>query len=124
MLLNEFYTIIKLESSENYTIIAQIELNENHEIFSGHFPGNPIVPGVCLVQIIKEVLSRFLEKQLMLVEGKNIKFTAVVEPSKNKILDVELKLKYEEEQIIYIQGVIYTEDTVFLKIQARYKCQE
>jgi len=51
-----------LESSlyqvvENNEDSFKIELNFNHKIFKGHFPGSPILPGVCIIQIVKEVLN-------------------------------------------------------------------
>ncbi|MDR0605106.1 MAG: hypothetical protein LBG80_12460 [Bacteroidales bacterium] len=35
-----------------------VKLNCNHKIFSGHFPDNPILPGVCALQIAKELLQK------------------------------------------------------------------
>ena len=58
MLLNNFYTIksIDKKDDQNYTVVLFI--NENHEVFKGHFPGNPIMPGVCMMQIIKELTEQ------------------------------------------------------------------
>jgi 3-hydroxymyristoyl/3-hydroxydecanoyl-(acyl carrier protein) dehydratase len=30
----------------------------NHPCYAGHFPGNPIVPGVLLLELVSEVLGR------------------------------------------------------------------
>ena len=43
MLLKDFYTINKLES-DNGKAFAQITINKNHDVFKGHFPGNPVTP--------------------------------------------------------------------------------
>ena len=80
MLLKDFYTIVELDSSNKESIKAIIDLNKQHEIYKGHFPGNPIVPGVCLTQLIKEVMENVENKNLSLIYASNIKFMAVVNP--------------------------------------------
>jgi len=30
---------------------SRIALNKDHPVFEGHFPGNPILPGVCTVKM-------------------------------------------------------------------------
>ncbi|KAB6403026.1 3-hydroxylacyl-ACP dehydratase, partial [Bacteroides xylanisolvens] len=53
MLLDNFYTILSSESSDSTTWTIQIELNPAHTVYQGHFPEHPVVPGVCLLQLIK-----------------------------------------------------------------------
>jgi len=55
---NNLYKIISKEevnSIFNYTV----ELNPSCVIYEAHFPGEPITPGVCIVQIGKEVIEDF-----------------------------------------------------------------
>lgn len=52
MLLNDFFKITDIKNADKYTI--SIEMNPKHDIYKGHFPGNPITPGVCLTQMVKE----------------------------------------------------------------------
>jgi len=65
MLLHDFYKIISLEKTAESKYLAMILINEEHEVFQGHFPGNPIMPGVCMMQIIKE-LTEQIQKALCL----------------------------------------------------------
>ena len=50
--------------------------------FRGHFPGNPVCPGVCLVMAQLEAASRLAGTRLELIELDNIKFTWPVFPDK------------------------------------------
>jgi len=52
MLLQNFYKIKDSKTTEK-GFIYSININEKHEVFKGHFPDNPVVPGVCLIQIMK-----------------------------------------------------------------------
>ena len=65
-ILTDFYTLQSSEKEENGRFIAKITLNKDHDIFNGHFPGNPVTPGVCMMQIVKELTEEFTGKQLFL----------------------------------------------------------
>ncbi|MBI9053445.1 MAG: 3-hydroxylacyl-ACP dehydratase [Bacteroidales bacterium] len=124
MLLKDFYTIVELDSSDKENIKAIIDLNKNHEVYKGHFPGNPVVPGVCLTQLIKEVMESVEDKQLSLVYANNIKFMAVVNPEINSRLQIDLKVKYNtEENIIKVDSVTHFNDQVFYKFKGNFKAK-
>ena len=62
MLLNDFFTINDKVSSET-EIWAELYINATHKIFEGHFPNQPVVPGVCMMQMIKEILEQVIGKE-------------------------------------------------------------
>src|SRR4051812_43490727 len=109
MLLNNFYFIRSCENTgsdpEKYTL--QIELNEKHPIFDGHFPGMPVTPGVCLVQMVKESAGVILKKKLMMSHADNIKFMAIVNPMQNKQLMIDISLKPDGPGQWLCEGVTY-----------------
>jgi 3-hydroxyacyl-[acyl-carrier-protein] dehydratase len=53
LFLNKLYSV-----EEKRKNMIKVRLNPNHEIFAGHFPNNPVLPGVCVLQIVKEILQR------------------------------------------------------------------
>ena len=122
MLIEGLYTIDDLKSSET-DITARITLNANHEIFEGHFPGNPIMPGVCMMQIIKELTEKVLKKELIFQASTNIKFMAKINPETDP--DLVLNISFDEEDgILKIKNTSYFEDTLALKLNAKYKIVE
>lgn len=61
--------------------------------FQGHFPGHPVLPGVCLVQAAL-ILSEALRRQKMrLTEIVNAKFFAPVLPGQS----IEISCEFIEE---------------------------
>jgi len=124
MLLEDFYTIQEIDPSDKENIKVSIELNKNHEIYKGHFPGNPVVPGVCLTQLIKELVENIEAREVRLVYAANIKFMAVVNPAINNILQIDLKIKHDDEQnIIKVNSVTYYKDKVFYKFKGNFKAE-
>ena len=50
-LIGDFFHIVSTKHSEA-ELVWQVQLNADHYIYRAHFPGNPITPGVCLVQMV------------------------------------------------------------------------
>ena len=87
MLLGDFFSIKETRALENNAYKIVVEINPQHAIFKGHFPGNPIVPGVCLTQMVKEIVETILQKSFNMNKADNIKFTAIVNPEINSVLE-------------------------------------
>ena len=67
---------------------ATVRLLPESPVFKGHFPGYPITPGVCLVEIALELMEEMAGQagKVRLVAAKNIKFTSPVLPSEGMAL--------------------------------------
>jgi 3-hydroxyacyl-[acyl-carrier-protein] dehydratase len=77
----DFYSIHTLKTVPDGTgFTAIVRLNAAHPVFSGHFPGNPILPGVCTVQIIKELLTESLGISVQMTRVAGIKYLEFVNP--------------------------------------------
>ncbi len=124
MLLDNFYTLLSSESPDSITWTIQVELNPEHAIYQGHFPEHPVVPGVCLLQLIKECAEGILQKQLQYTQVSSCKFLSVVNPVNTPCLSVTLTLKEIEEGKLQLQaeGTIKVEGAVeskcFIKLKA------
>lgn len=65
-----------------------IRFDASHPIFSGHFPGHPIVPGACLIQIAEELASEQLGQTVRFTAIRNLKFRQPVTPDMQIILSI------------------------------------
>ena len=123
MLKDSLYRIQKI-SGENNIVEAIIELDEHHDIFKGHFPGQPVLPGVCMLQITKEILEIFFQYKLQLSKADDIRFLAMVDPTQNKELKFEIQHDVSEEQSINVYArIIKKDDAVCCKIKSVFKRQ-
>lgn len=84
MLRNDFYSVSIIHSDGSSTVDATLLLNDKHAIFDGHFPGQPVVPGVCMLQMITECLEQAVACKLRLTAAAAIKFLSVLVPEPNK----------------------------------------
>jgi 3-hydroxyacyl-[acyl-carrier-protein] dehydratase len=109
------YSIVEQEDT-NEQWRCRIALNPQHIIFQAHFPEKPVLPGACIVEICKELLSNKLQKDLILKEAKNIKFLHLIEPQYNHVLDFIFHTKEEENLLICTVSVQYNE-LIFSKLR-------
>lgn len=103
---------IKVSGQE---IRARIAFNKDHMVFEGHFPGNPVVPGVVQVQVLKDVLENVLHKKVFLNHTKSIKFLNVISPL--EVGEVQFEIVYEQQTDtnFTVKCVVKTETQVYMK---------
>ena len=119
MLLKDFYKINEQITVDETTSVT-ITINKNHEIFEGHFPNNPVMPGVCMMQIIKEITEDVTSKTLFMEKCSNVKFMALINPDINNILNLVLNIS-ETDGIIKVKNTTHFDETLALKLVAYYK---
>ena len=83
-LIGDFYNIEKsVPVADGMVYGFDVRLNPEHFIFKAHFPGHPITPGVCLMQMVAELASVAEGCNLFVRNIKNVKYTGVVSPDDN-----------------------------------------
>jgi 3-hydroxyacyl-[acyl-carrier-protein] dehydratase len=107
------------ETGFDYTI----ELNSEHFIYQAHFPENPVTPGVCIIQIIKEILTEILQCNLFLKKINNVKFLNVINPLENKEVTFSISISSEEENTHKIGAVVFNGDNRFAKLSMLFTNQ-
>ena len=103
---------------ENGTIKAFFHVNFEDQIFRGHFPGQPIIPGACLLQLIKEVLEDVLISTLLLKKASQLKFINMIVPGDNDLV-LELSYKTVEDEISVI-GKLTNAEVACFKFQGNF----
>ncbi len=101
MILNgSFYSITKKESIDD-TVKYDIRLIPDHIIFKSHFPGKPVTPGVCILQIGQELLEEHIGKAMEIREVKNVKFLSVISPEETPCVTFTISHIQEKEDGSY-----------------------
>lgn len=78
---NNLYTIARKQLEEGFSgSLYELELIPSSVIYQAHFPGEPITPGVCIVQMGKELVEDALQQELHISYVKNVKFLSILTP--------------------------------------------
>ena len=76
MTLEEFTNNIVINRNEGGSFSAVLQLPPDLSAFQGHFPGNPVLPGVAYIYIAEKLASTFTGLPLVLKQLKKTKFFA------------------------------------------------
>ena len=119
MLFPDLYQVQNITNLETNKFEAQIILNAKHTIFTGHFPENPVMPGVCMMQIIKEITEQIIGYNVTLMQSNNIKFMALINPEVTPNLRLEFEIT-EVENEVKVKNSTYFNDVTALKLSSTY----
>lgn len=119
MLLNKFFHITAKMPSPDTPGFA-IRLNPEHEIYKAHFPGHPVTPGVCQIQIVTELLALHLGEEVRLTDVKNVKFMAVVSPRETTDLSVKFTKIATNGDTCKITAILDDGEQIFSKMSMTY----
>ena len=119
MLMNKLYIEKSFQINEN-EIIAQVCVDKNHSIFDGHFPEQPVLPGVCMMQLVKDLVEKAMSKKITMLEVIYCKFLNMLDPSKNNIVDIFISIK-ENESLLHVTAQLKSSEMVLLKMDAIYQ---
>ena len=114
MLVEHLYTIEHTEIDGN-TIRATLTINASHEIFKGHFPEVPVLPGACMVQCIKELIETTFAIQSVIDKADMIKFLSMLNPVESNRVHAEIIIRDKTESQIVFQASLKSEERFLLK---------
>ena len=55
-------------------------------VFKGHFPGQPVVPGVCMMYIVKDLLEQEFAAPILLQTASQVKFLQLITPETQPVM--------------------------------------
>lgn len=119
ILLNDFFTINDKVTSET-EIWAELHINSDHKIFEGHFPNQPVVPGVCMMQMVKEVLESVIGKETNLKQAADMKFLAVINPLENNLIHASIKYSSDESGNTNVVASLFKDELVHFKFKGQF----
>lgn len=115
MNLNEYLYIITGQEIADSQATYSLSLLPSCPIYAAHFPGMPVTPGVCQIQMAVELAGDLLGEKLRLTAASNVKFLSVLAPEGQPVT-VKLSKVSREGKEIKFQAIISSEETVYAKL--------
>jgi 3-hydroxyacyl-[acyl-carrier-protein] dehydratase len=78
---NELIQFDSLQKLEDGKFILPFSILKTSNVFEGHFPQQPILPGVVMVEILKRAVRQATGQNVQLIEAGNFKFLKMIDPT-------------------------------------------
>lgn len=96
---NQLYEITSTDGNR-----LAITMLPDHRVYQGHFPGNPITPGVMTLRMIRECVETMVNKPLHYAAIKNCRFAAVIRPNDKLLLNIDLQ---NDNNSVFVKATLY-----------------
>ena len=114
ILLGQLFTLSERQDI-NGQLSWNLHLDAGHRIFNGHFPGNPILPGVCMMHIVKEALEQEFSTKFRVRKADQLKFLRIIDPRETPELKLQIKA-VKEDNGYKISASLSKEEASFFKM--------
>jgi len=110
-----FLFIDKVLSIDSDTVTAVKTFKENEEYLKGHFPGNPIVPGVLIIESMAQAAGIIVSQGLdntkktdifYLAKVIDVRFKISVLPGDTMIIKAKVLRKFENSVKAHVKGTV------------------
>lgn len=109
---DSLYSIISTHSENNNHKVC-VKLNTSHPVYGGHFPDQPVLPGVCTLQMIRECAGMILNRNIRYKAIIQCKLTSAIMPD-HRPVDIFITLGGDET----LHATVKVEDTIMLKLKS------
>jgi len=118
-LLNDLFEITESSAHES-GFITTIKLFPDHIVYVGHFPSQPITPGVMQLQIVHELIEAHFGKPINLIAVDDCKFLKIVNPEQTKELKIAVEFAVTDS-VLHVRAVGKHDADMFLKLKGTYQ---
>lgn len=121
MILQDNLFAVTSSQKNEATVTYQVKINPEWPIYKAHFPGHPITPGVCIVQMVQELLQDLVGRKLMLRHVKNVKYAAIISPEEVTDLTVTFaKVEALPDGACKVQAQVTSGEVLYTKLSATF----
>jgi 3-hydroxyacyl-[acyl-carrier-protein] dehydratase len=112
-LLNDYFKIDR-QTAENGETLFYITLLPEYKAYAGHFPGNPVSPGVCNIQMIKECAEQLAGKALFLGYVSRCRFSRMITPQTTPQLRIYMQLSVTADDLYEVSATVCDDTTTYI----------
>ena len=113
LLENKFYKVLSVNQTDTLQAEYRLAILSVCDVYNGHFPGDPVCPGVCNIETIKECAMLLTGEVLRYNTIKQCRLTALATPIVCPEVKVQLALTATDAGY-NIQATIADDNQVYM----------
>lgn len=95
-------------------------LNQHCDIYRGHFPGNPVTPGVVMMAIARELLCAETGYKLTLAGAPSVKYTALLSPVEYPTVSWDITWSRNDADKLSAKITLHADATTFARMSLSF----
>jgi 3-hydroxyacyl-[acyl-carrier-protein] dehydratase len=107
--------------NDDGSLFAEVEFSPESLVFAGHFPGNPILPGICQMEAIKIILEKSLNIRCQLLQFSSAKFFKAVVPGETASFTISISSQTGEN--INVTAKVSSNNIKVSEFKASYRLE-
>ncbi len=84
----KWHTTISIDESSPDKVSMEVEINASSPWYSGHFPNDPVLPGIAQIAMAFEAIKHLKGEDVKITEVKKIRFKQIIRPNDRLIITV------------------------------------
>ena len=121
--LDNLYTAGVMTSKSDTQVSCDVRLKAESIIFKAHFPGEPIMPGASIVQMVVELYGLWRGGEYEICRVNNLKFLSVISPAEGLDLEVQLEGASSDAGIVQLKAEVKRGELVYTKMSLTLKAR-
>lgn len=114
---DHFYSVKNIRNEGTVAEVV-LELNPDHVVYRGHFPGMPVVPGVCTLMMVKECVERVTARKFTYRYIQSCKFLSSIRPDECRVLRLVLDCREPADDACILQAQVFAGERIMMKLKA------
>jgi 3-hydroxyacyl-[acyl-carrier-protein] dehydratase len=115
--------MVEMETGEA-SLQAIVYFPPEHPLYAGHFPERPVVPGVCVLQVCRDLISEIHARAFKIAGIDSVKFMIPLIPSAETGYGISLAWKQEEDGRLMVDGNWQNGQQIFVKLKGMHLTQK
>ncbi|MCQ2285711.1 MAG: beta-hydroxyacyl-ACP dehydratase [Bacteroidales bacterium] len=112
--MDNYFFIVEQSLLKDGFPLLKVELNKECAVYQGHFPGNPISPGVCNLRMIQKCAEIVIGRPLSITRINYCRFLKLITPLTHHFLFVKIQCTRTDEGYSILSSILDENDTVLV----------
>jgi 3-hydroxymyristoyl/3-hydroxydecanoyl-(acyl carrier protein) dehydratase len=105
---DNWFSVNRIIKHDENTFCGEVCAEEDSPWYLGHFPGDPVLPGIAQLSIVKEVITQAAGDRISVKAIRRVRFRQIIRPNDN----MEIRIVAVPEEKNTYKFKILTKDEV------------
>lgn len=111
-----YYKIDTMRTEEGAACFG-LRLLPECTVYRGHFPGSPVCPGACNIELLRECFGKWMGRRYFIASIKQCRMLAVLTPDIDETLELRLTLASETAEGYTLAATLSAGGKIYLEFK-------